>query len=274
MRRKAFLPDWTRLLIILVLIALAGCSKHKEAGEVVAQVANETLTLEELKANFSEAEWKGLSQEQKREYVQQWVNLVLLAREAENLGLADEKAVKNKVDYARRKVLGNAVIAFRLANENVSEEDMFHYYRIHQGEFSKPVPHYKVQRIFLSDPEQATGIRTELQNGMQFEDAAKLFSQESIGLNGGYMGAVSPDGADSTFWNACRNHRLYEVFTLPTQGGIFLMRYYAEEEGSGPSGFEEQKDEIRKRILEERRRQVYDDLIRELKSKADIYLQI
>jgi peptidyl-prolyl cis-trans isomerase C len=257
-----------------LLLLLAGCSTPKQDSEVVAQVDKETLTLAELKANFSATEWKNLTQEQKKEYAQQWVNLVLLAREAEQQGLADDKAIKNRVKYAGRKVLANALIASRLASEQVGEDELFNYYRIHQGEFSKPIQNYKVQRIFLTDASLLAKVRLELQNGMKFEDAAKVFSQEPLGQNGGYMGTVTPDGADSTIWHALQPLKLFEITTLQKDNGYYLLRYYMEEQGSGPSGFEGQKDIIRRRILDERRRQVYDELLQELKSQSDVYLMI
>jgi peptidyl-prolyl cis-trans isomerase C len=264
----------TIILSLLAVILLASCSLFRKDKEVIAQVDKETLTLKEFKSNFSESEWKSLTESQKKEYVQQWVNLVLLSREAEKAGLADKEQVKNQIKYARRKVLANALIASRLAVEEVSEADMFNYYRVHQGDFAKPLLNYKIQRIFAADPVALNKIRQEIQGGLKFDDAAKLYSQEPLGRNGGYMGTVTPDGPDSTFWQAAHNLKLYEITTLQANNGYYLLRYYAEEQGVGQSGFENVKDEIRRRIVEERRQQVYDDLLKELKSQSDVYLMI
>jgi peptidyl-prolyl cis-trans isomerase C len=260
--------------LLLLLVILTGCSLFEKEKEIVAQVDDEILTMEEFKSNFTEAEWKNLSAEQKKEYAEQWVQIVLLAKEAEQQGLQDEDVVRYRMKYARRKVLANALIASRLASEKVTEDEMFNYYRIHQGEFAQPLKNYRVQRIFLTDPALLSRVRAEISAGMKFEDAARLYSQEALGQNGGYMGVVTPDGPDSTIWQAVHNLKLNELTTLQKDGGLYLLRYYLEEEGKGESGFEGMKDEITRRILEERRKQVYDDLLRELKSRADIYLMI
>jgi peptidyl-prolyl cis-trans isomerase C len=182
--------------------------------------------------------------------------------------------VQNRIEYAEQKILGNALIASRLNAEKISEEEMFNYYRVHQGDFANPMVNYKVQRIFLTDPNQVNKVKAEIAAGIKFEDAALVYSQEELGRTGGYMGSVAPDGADSLFWQALSKVKIYEVTTLQKDNGYYIIRNILEEKGTGQSGFEGQKDEIRRRILDERRKQVYDDLIRELKSRSDIYLMI
>lgn len=260
--------------IIVILIALSACSVIDGKGEVVARVDDESLTMDELKANFSAEEWKNLSSEQKKEYVSQWVNLILLAKEAEKNGLDKDRQVINRVNYAKQKIMGNALISARLAAINFTEEDMFNYYRVHQGEFTQPLKNYKLQRIYLTDSGSVNKVKQELQNGMRFEDAARVYSLEEIGKTGGFMGTVSSEDADSSFWLAVRNLKLYEVTTLQKENGFYLLRPYMEEEGVGKTGFENLKDEIRRRMLDERRKEVYDDLLKELKSKANVYLMI
>lgn len=262
------------IFIMLILFAFSACSLFENKGEIVAQVSKENLTLDEFKANFTEEEFNAFSNEQKREYIQQWINLTLLAQEAENTGLSSDKSVRNQVRYAEKKVLGNALIAARLEAERISEEDLFKYYRIHQGDFVRPLMNYKVQRIYVSDASLAAKVRQEIAGGLSFEDAAKIYSLETLGQNGGYAGIVTPNDTDSTFWQAVSKVNLYEIVTLQKDNGYYLLRSYEEEQGTGEAGFDGLKDEIRRRILDEKRRQVYDDLLRELKSKSDVYLMI
>ncbi len=262
------------LPLLVLLAAVSACSMFEKKGEIIAQVDKETLTMEEFKANFTEAEWKELSSEQKKEYAQQWVNLILLAKEAEKQGLDKDRMVKNRIKYAEQKILGNALISSRLAAQKISEEDMFNYYRIHQGDFTKPMMNYKVQRIYLTDANLLNKVKLEIVNGMRFEDAARVYSLEELGKSGGFMGTVTPADPDSSFWLAVHNLKLYEITTIQKDNGYYILRPYMEEQGTGTTGFEDLKDEIRRRILEERRKQVYDDLLQELKSKSDVYLMI
>jgi hypothetical protein len=262
------------LLTILALFLLLGCNTTAQDSEIVAQVDKETLTLAELKSNFSDSQWKNLSAEQKKTFVQQWINMTLLAQEADAMGMDNDKAIKLKIKYAAKKIKANSLIASRLAAEKVSEEDLFNYYRIHQGEYNQPRMNYKVQRIYVTDNTILSKVLQELENGMKFDDAVRVYSQETLGQTGGFMGTVSPADADSTFWLAVRKVKLFEISTLAKNDGYFILRAYAEEPGTKETGFEASKDDIRRRILDERRKQVYDDLLKELKSKSDVYLMI
>jgi len=261
-------------MLLAALLLLGSCSLFRQDKEIVAQVGDEKLSMEELKSNFTDTQWKALTTEQKKEYVQQWINLTLLSEEAEKQGLDGEKQIKSRIRYAEQKVLSNALIASRLAVEEISEVEMFNYYRIHQGEFSKPLLNYKVQRIYLTDVNKLNQVKAEIMSGMKFEDAAKVYSQEPQGQSGGFIGTVSPDGPDSTIWQAVSKVKLNELTNLRAGGGYYLLRSYMEEENVGQTGFEGAKEEIRRRILEERRRQVYEDLLKELKSKTDIYMMM
>jgi peptidyl-prolyl cis-trans isomerase C len=262
------------IFIIAICLLLSSCSLFDSKGEVIAQVGDEKLTLEELKVNFSDSEWKAMTPDQKKEYVQQWVNLVLLAEEAEKQGMEKDKTVQNKIEYAEMKILGNALIASRLQAEQISEEEMFNYYRIHQGDFATPMVNYKAQRIYLTDINMVNRVKADITAGMKFDDAARVYSQDNLASNGGFMGTVTPDGPDSTFWLALKNTKLYDMTVLQQGNGYFILRAISEESGTGETGFEGQKEAIRRLILEERRKQVYDDLINELKSKSEIYLMI
>ena len=265
---KALLPA------LLLLIILSGCSLFEKKDEVVATVNKDKLTLSELKADFTDAGWKALTAEQKKAYAQEWVNLTLLSQEADKQGIGKDPQIKLKLKYAEMKIKGNALIASRLATQNITEEDMFNYYRIHQGEFSKSMLNYKVQRIFLTDHTMIDKVQQELDNGMKFEDAARLYSREPLGTDGGFMGIAAPEDADTTFWAAVHNLKLFETTVITKDKGWYLLRPYEEVPGTGGTGFEALKDQIRSRMLEERRQQVYDDLMKELRSKSDVFLMI
>jgi len=251
-----------------------GCQGVSDKSNVVAQVNGETLSLTEFQSNFTPEQWKALTPEQKKEYLQQWINITLLAQAAEKQSVDKDKSVKFKLDYAKKKVLGNALISGRLSTQNISEEDMFNYYRIHQGDFDKPAMNYKVQRIYVTETSALDKVQQELKRGMKFEDAARQYSQEALGQTGGFMGSVTPQDVDSTFWYAVKSVKQFEVTVLPKDNGWFLLRYYTEEPGNSATGFEANKEEIRSRILDERKQQIYDDLLKELKSKANIYLMM
>jgi peptidyl-prolyl cis-trans isomerase C len=261
------------LLFIILIILLAGC-QNAEKGTVIAQVNNEKLTMSDLQSMFTKSEWDAMNIEQKRDYIRQWIDLTLFAQTAKEMKLEKSRQVLEKMKLAEKKVLTNAVIAEKLKSVQVSEEELFNYYRIHMGEFNQVGKVLKVQRILLTDRTKVDEVMVELRKGMNFADAAKAYSREPIGQNGGFAGVTSVSDSVKTFWDALQNLKVFEIAIIPVKGGYYLARSYEEQLGTGTASFDTLREEIRLRVLKEKRQQLYDDLLRDLKSSADITISI
>jgi peptidyl-prolyl cis-trans isomerase C len=261
------------MLLLLFLILLAGCQIAGKS-EIVAQVNNETLSMNDLQSMFTQSEWEGMNIEQKRDYIKQWIDLTLLAQTAKEMKLEKNKQVQEKMKLAEKKVLTNALVAEKLKAVQVSEEELFNYYRVHMGEFNQVGKILKVQRIFLTDRVKVDEVMQELRKGMNFADAAKAYSREPLGLNGGYSGVTSVSDSVKTFWDALQSLKVLEIAIIPANGGYYIARSYEEQLGSGTPTFDSLREEIKQRVLKEKRQQIYDDLLRDLKSQADITILI
>ncbi|MDZ4121723.1 MAG: peptidylprolyl isomerase, partial [Candidatus Cloacimonadaceae bacterium] len=196
----------------------------------------------------------------------------LLSQEADRENLDKDELIVKRIENAGKKIKANALIARRLAELHISEDDLFNYYRIHLGEFQKPIIEYKLQRIFIKDYNRVERVLTEIRAGLDFSSAVSIFSQEALRESGGYMGFVSSSGADSIFWNVAKDLGRGEAGIVTHQDGWFIIRHYEERSASAEAGFDMYKDEIRRRIVQERKQQVFDDLLLELKQKnSEIY---
>lgn len=262
-----------RLLSLLLLIAILGCKKQKEdASPLVAQVAKEALHENAFRSTFSDEQYQALSAQERKKYVEDWVNLTLMAQEADAIGLSDTPAVRQKIDYATKKMKANALISQRMSQIQVSENELFNYYRIHQAEFAGKILEYNVQRIYLTSSDLVAGLISRLNAGLDFDEAVRANSRENLRLESGRMGFVNPLGADSLFWTKARELKESEAGSFEADGGWYIIRWTESRQSDQDAGFEEFKPEIRERILAERQSQVYQDLLRELKKKnPEIY---
>lgn len=259
------------LLLVLILASALfwGCGKDKEESPILAQVGSEILTEAAFNSLFSQAELDSLSSEARRKYIEDWVNLTVLAQAAQEQKIDATVALKARLEYARKKVLANALIAQRLASVRVSEAELFNYFRIHQGEFETTLKEYSLQRILVNDKPTAELILSRLGSGMLFEEAVRSYSTEELKANNGLMGWVSKAGADSSFWTAASG-LLPNVPALHNQGANwFVFRIVEERQGTEEANFEDYKTEIRRRIIAEKEEQIYLDLVRELKAQND-----
>ena len=266
-----------RLLILIFLCLLlffgVGCvKKEKRQGFVLAQVGSDYLYEENFRSIFSDEEWQGMDKATKDKYIQDWVNLTLLAQEAEERGLSKDLDVLQKLDFATKKVKANALIAQKLASIEVSEDELFAYYRIHKGEFEGKALEYNVQRIYLMEKSQALQCISDLEAGADFDALVKSQSQELLRDKLGHMGYVNPAGADSLFWNQARRLPLGKYAMFAADGGWYVIRVLDNRESNSDMMFEDFAPQIQERILKERHEMIYQELLKNIKSRlTDVY---
>ena len=260
------------LILLVALLVTLSCKKEKEAVTPAAQVGSQILSLQSFRANFNDEQWNAMDDSQRKKYLEDWVNLTLLANEADALGLSDDLAIKLKMENAVKKVKANALIANRLSNIHIAEDELFNYYRLYQAEFKGKLLEYNVQRIYMKDQNAARELVNRLKGGLDFDEAVLTYSSEELGISLGKMGFVSATGADSLFWMQARKIKEGEISYFAADDGFYIIRYTGTQESNQDAGFEDFKSQIRERILAERHQQIYQDLLRQLKNKNhDIY---
>lgn len=259
-------------LILIALILLFACTKKEEKGVALAQVDKEILYLDDFKSTFAVEEWEKLSPETRKKYIEDWVNLTLLAHYADKQGLDKDKAVKQKINYAAKKVKANALIAKGLSEIEVSEDQLFNYFRLHQAEFQKNAVEYNIQRIALMDKISAENVLQQLNQGMSFAEAVQRYSTEELKNRGGFMGMVSASGPDSLFWLKARELKENEFGLIYKEPMWYVFRVLESKITPQEANFEDYREEIKRKVLLEKQDQVYQELIKAIKSQtSEIY---
>ena len=254
-------------LVVLLVLLLPGCKGSGAQGEKLAEVNGEVLYLDAFKASLTEDGLASLSAEQKRRYTEDWVNLTLLAQTAEERKLDQDPAVKERMSYAMKKVKANALIAERLQQTKISEDQLFSYFRIHQADFQQPILAYNIQRIALPDKLSAENVYQQINQGMDFAQAVRRYSTEDLRAQNGMMGFVEPFSADSLFWKAAEEIPLLEAGLVSKNDLWYVLRYTETKESIHEPSFEDHRTEIKSRILKEKQNEIYLELLREIKSK-------
>ena len=258
--------------ILLIPILLLSCIQQKDEG-IIAQVNEDKFTIEKLKANFSEDEWENLTNEEKHEFVQDWIQLTLLSQEADRRGISELPRIKARIETAEKSVKSNSLLAQKLSEINISEDDLFNYYKLHKSQYRKSHEEYKVQRIFITDELRLGEVRDEIKNS-SFAEAAKKYSEESKGKNGGYVGFISQKTANKDIWNALKSLQKHRYKTVETDQGYYILRYYDTRIVYEEKTFLEVSNSIRKVVLENRKDEIFNNLIEELKKKSEISISI
>jgi parvulin-like peptidyl-prolyl isomerase len=260
-----------KIPFLLLLIILFSC--NKETNEtIVAKVNNDKLTLSEFKARFSQSYWNRMKDSEKKKYINDWIQLTLFAQEADRLKLSKTPEVKAKLDNAVKNIKSNALLAYKLSQISVAEDDLLTYYKLHKKDFREKVLQYKIQRILVKDPTRLAFIRQELEE-KPFSYCAKKYSDESLGKNGGYMGYVSKRDIDKTMWNEVTSLKRNHYKTLKADKGYYIIRWTDKREKFIPKEFSRVKQKIKEIVLQQKREEYINKLLKELKSKSEISIE-
>lgn len=150
-------------VLALGMLAVAGCNspagdakpKAEKAGEVVATVGNDVITVDDFNAKLDEqspfirARYNNL--ERKKEFLDNLIRFEVLAQEARRRGLDKDPEVQATLEKVMVQRLIRAEFDESTAGKDIPEEDLKKYYDEHIEDYVKP-ERVRVSHIFFAAP--------------------------------------------------------------------------------------------------------------------------
>jgi peptidyl-prolyl cis-trans isomerase C len=179
---------WCALVAACVL--LWGCGGKEEA--VLARVNGSELTLDDLYAEIPEYYWGTITQEQKLQFLERWINGELLYQEALRRGLQRSATIKERVRAAEKSILIAELIQQELIERvQITEEETREYYLAHQDDFTRKADEVRASQILVATLDEARRIRAEIEAGGDFPRLAQKYSVDPTAEQGGDLGYFS-----------------------------------------------------------------------------------
>lgn len=255
---------------------LASCTKTTTKKEYVARVGDAVLTKEELVHAADTAEHA------RRRYISQWVETQLLYEEAARAGFAESDEVRRRVEETKRQLAVNAFLEKEVyGNEAEISDDRA------LDEFNKNRSAYRLREdvvnlsyVIFDDRDAANSFRSKVLRGATWDEAVQSVRADSAAnsqllrsASAGYFtqAALVPE----ELWKMARTLSKEDVsYVVRTPVGyVVALVHGVKRQGELPE-FEYAKNEIKERLLMERRRKSYDDLLERLRSKYEIDLRL
>jgi len=258
------------LLLITITCFLFSCSVD-DNEDIIARVNDDVLTFDEFKAGFTETEWKGMDFEEKRSHLNKWINLTLLAQEADRTGISKTEELKNRIELATKNIKSNSLMAQKLYDLEISEEDLFSYYKLHKSKFQKETSEYRLQRIFIKEETKVDSVLNLLsEQKIKFTEAAKLFSEEIIGKDGGYTDFLGKEDMEKSIWDTIIKLDKWYYSTVEINQGYLIVRYYDTRKVYTEKTFTEVKQDLYEIVKKTKKQDLYESIIEDLKAKSEI----
>ena len=294
-------------LLLTFVFALGSCESKKEEQKAAPQVSKETSKQKPVEAAPPDAlakvgdryirvgdyekqlvklSPKLAESEHGRKYVvNQFIENILIEKEAESRGLTKDPAMAAKIeDYTRSLYRNSLLQALKEGQKPISDEEAKKYFQEHEEEFIQPDRvRLSLIEVDLDKEKEINAIYKDLKAGKDFTQLAMAQSKHVSGKRGGDIGfitqkqykvltdvaftmkpgEISKPFKTPTGWTIIKVTEFVKKQDIPMEEGIKRARARLEATETSKSF-----DTLMKSLKEKNQVMVYEDKIRQLQKEA------
>jgi len=283
-----------RLILMVFFMGLFLYPLQGFSERVIAEVGPYKLTEKELQRMMNDDPQvreilkanPQLKSQVERALIERWVNISLLALNAEEAGLKEDPEVKASLLEAEKRILAEALLQKKLSQLNFTEEELKAFYEKNKEKYKVPEG-VKLRHILIYVPKEADEktrekalvkarqIRNQLLKGAKFEELAKIHSDDTTSRErGGDLGILRKGETIPEFEKEVFKLKPGEISQpIKSVYGYHLVKVEKKlPEEIMP--FEKVKEEVKEDLRKEKERKEIETLLKELQQKYQpkIYL--
>jgi PPIC-type PPIASE domain len=262
-------------VLAAAMLLIGGCSQQAPRKPYVARVDQAFLSEDEL---ASPVDSSGRTRQYRNEQIVEWVNDELLYQEALRRGLGSNPEVRRQMEATTKKLLIGSLLEKELygTEENISEDEIVALYNGGGEVFRLREDVVNTSYALFDDRDAANAFRGLLVQGTPWHAAIEQAHTDSLLKLHLLQILTHQYFTPSTFypfelWKVARSLGKDEVsFAIKTDRGYYiLVGNGLKKQGEMPE-FDFVRNELRDRILIERRRERYDKLLARLRTRHSV----
>jgi len=266
-------------IVLLVPLLLASCRQQKSTN-VIARVGDAELTLTEALSQIDTTQSE--LNNSLKQYISYWVRNELLYQEAKRIGAENTDAFSQQL----RKVQQTLAIQVYLDQSIYAdtavmrEHGMREYFQQHASEFTIREEMLKLHKIMFNSRERASTFAAKVAQGVSWESAVQFIIDDSSIARSVVSAAAGSYYTQQTLfppelWKVAKALNLNEIsFPVRTSQGYAVLQLLSIAREGQQAEYELVRDEVRQRLLIEKRQKHYEQLLDTLRTryKVEIFL--
>lgn len=246
-------------LVLALALFIPVLPAHSET--VLADVNGETITERQLNQIIGQQTQgaTNIPPAQREQFLEEIINLTVLAQAASEQGLADDPALQAQLKNTRRTALAQALVRSLSSSEPISEQALQARY---DAEYRGGQLEYRARHILVDEQAQAAELTALIRDdGADFAALAAEHSRDGSGANGGDLGWFVASDMVTPFADAVQALDIDEVSEAPveTRFGWHVIQVNEVREREAPPMAQVQS-ELRMAIVNERIQRAIEDL--------------
>lgn len=257
--------------LIFAAIIISGCGEEQPESKYVARVNNVYLSEEEL-AQMVDTNSSGVLL--KNEIIRNWINREILFQEAEKNGILEQSDYQRIMKNSGRELAGTFLMNKYVNGKtiNINQRDVLEFYKQQASEFKLTEDSYLLNIIHFSNQDRAVEFRSILLDS-DWQKAMNLFNSNSTIISSKSKMLVNErDLYSQKVLRVVQRLLPPEIsIVIAEQEGYYTVVQVLEKypKGSLPP-FEIVKQDVKKRYLEEKRKELLEAYLSDLYSNNEI----
>lgn len=196
------------------------------------------------------------------------VNQELLLQDAKENKLDNEEEFVKELEIVKNNMLKNYAMHKIFEKVSVSEDEIENYYQENKDTLFSPVT-YTASHILLESEEMADKVLDQINEGLDFKQAAKKYSLDPTKDNGGSLGSFPKGVMVKEFQEGLDKLKIGEISKpIKTQFGYHIIKLDNKVDSSNT--YDDIKDKVKSTYEMVKRQEKYIEKIKDLTKKAEI----
>lgn len=196
------------------------------------------------------------------------VNQELILQNAKENNFDQEDEFRQRLEEVKNDLLKNYAM-HKIFNEvTINDDEVLDYYNKNKDTLFSPTT-YTASHILVDDENKANKILEEIENGLDFAEAAKKYSLDPSKENGGSLGTFPKGVMVPEFQEGLDKLSIGEVSKpVKSQFGYHLIKL--DDKKVNEQNFEDIKDNVRSTYEMIKRQEKYLELVNDLYKKSEV----
>lgn len=261
--------SFMRMAVVLIaLLPCFACEKEKEPviekpspGDIV-KVGETVFTKEGLENILPQGQHGLYTKEDKRTYINRWVDVELLYQEALRRGLKEDPRIKARVENLEKEFLADHLLFLEMRERiQIDEQEIRDYFEEHRREYERE---YRVRHILLNTREEAEKVKNLLKsNGFSY--IANKYSVDPAAGRGGDLGYLTKENMIPEFESVIFAMKPGEVSGIvKSDFGYHIIKLIGSRKTLGTVHLNDVREPIMNVLIVEKRKRAYEEFIKSL----------
>lgn len=262
-----------KIYLVTFIFILVGCQKTREPENYIARVGDSYLTDEYINEYLKHS--NDTSSLQYKLILKKWIENEVLYLEARRKQFDESELIKKQLEEVKKQLAVSEFLENEIYSKdiNITDDEILDYYQTHNSEFALSEDAVKLNVVTFKERKPATEFRADIIKSDDWNSTLNKFVEDPA-----YSEMIVSTLSSQLFtqmtlypvelWKIAQNLQKNEV-SFPVKIGAFyyiiklLDRY--PKDTIAPVNLV--RDEIKNRLMIEKRKKVYEDLVRSLLEK-------